>query len=121
MAERSYICGNGNCSFGFKADPHTKIFIKCPKCGNLTVLKTDDITENPAAFKNYKKEKAAQKNKRTDELLAAAKEEVRRLEKGIDRVLHWLDNEDTSKEEVVSSIHDSLINLYNGQDITRGG
>lgn len=66
---------------------------------------------------NYKKKRAEEKKKKTDDLLATAKREIRRLEKGIDKVLYHLANEDVTRPEVIEEIQKELIDLYNGKEI----
>ena len=99
---------------------------KCPICirGYLVPAKEelhhlDSLAHVvlPTKNSNYKKKRAEEKKRKADELLATAKQEVRRLEKGIDKVLYALANEDTTDAKVIESVTKKLIELYNGKEI----
>lgn len=74
-------------------------------------------TEIKKTVENYKQVRRKEKQEKTDKLLATAKAEVRRLEKGIDKVLYHIDTEDLSDPAVWNELQKDLINLYNGKEI----
>lgn len=99
-----YRCNNQKCGRPFELDFDGE----CPVCRIGTVV--------PQSFLNQQERKVTKKVT-TEKYLAAAKQEIRRLEKGIDKILYLLDTEYIGEEEVIKQIHNKLHDLYNGKEI----
>lgn len=112
-----YQCNNYHCQASFEREMEMST-VHCPYCKGTDLTLSNDPPKPPVTPKaNYKKIKHEEKKEKIDQLLANAKSEVRRLEKGIDRVLYIIDTEDLSDPVLWQRLQSKLIDLYNGKEI----
>lgn len=107
------ILGCATCKFPY---PNKNIGDKCISCDGIIGLIAE--SDEPSQLLRNKQKRMKGKEKNNVEYLKHAKQEIRRLEKGIDKVLYHLDTEDLSDPVFWSQIQADLIKLYNGKELS---